>query len=522
MFFFCPAICLNEKRTRHKRHFLCCVQVNDEKERSKSKIYKYCFSGFIPKKRQDVESALEKYPKLFVIRCFLKPKLGKIFILIMFIAYIGSSIYGSFYLKQGLSLYNLVSENSYFYKYSLWNEQFFKNEPIIMLCVKADYNYSLPSIQSIITSTLENAKNDNSIDKTFEINWLDSYTNSTYYETSSEEKFVKGLKRFIESFTIFSNDIVFNEDFSRIQSSKFYVKSKNIETTDEQKALMLRLREISGKAGISCFFYTPAFIFYEQYVHVWPSTLQTVGVALGVMIFITFIFMPHPLMVFIVSITLVSVLFGIFGFMYYWGLTLSSITMIHLVMSVGFSVDFSVHICHAFLSLRYKPQATALTMALDMVGGPILNAAFSSLLGIAMLGFSKSYIFKSFGQVMCLVIGFGLFHAAFVLPLLLWVLFPCYSIKQLKTVAYHPSSFQIKDPVQVSRCGKSIEAICNRLQLSHVSNCAEKKELNKIQISLPVTFPIANVYAYHYKDICVFSTKDGEACYWDFVDRFSD
>ncbi|XP_065943155.1 patched domain-containing protein 3-like [Magallana gigas] len=168
---------------------------------------------------------------------------------------------------------------------------------------------------------------------------------------------------------------------------------------------------------LPCLFYTPAFIFYEQYVQILPSTLLTVGIAVAVILVITFIFMPKVLVVIIVVITVVSIIIGIFGFMYYWDLTLSSITMIHLVMSVGFSVDFSVHICHSFLSARLEKDV--MKKALDKAGGPVFNAALSSLLGILMLFFSESYVFRSFGKVMLLVVVFGLIHAAFFLPLLL-------------------------------------------------------------------------------------------------------
>jgi multidrug efflux pump subunit AcrB len=100
--------------------------------------------------------------------------------------------------------------------------------------------------------------------------------------------------------------------------------------------------------------------------------------------------------------------------------------MIHLVMSVGFSVDFSVHICHAFMSVDGNDRNTILKNAIDRAGGPVVNAAFSTLLGIMMLAFSGSYIFQSFGILMFLVIGFGLIHAALFLPLFLYALLPCF------------------------------------------------------------------------------------------------
>lgn len=90
-----------------------------------------------------------------------------------------------------------------------------------------------------------------------------------------------------------------------------------------------------------------------------------------------------------------------------------------------FSVDFCVLICHAFLSSRSEKHQNAIPKAFDIVGGPNLNIACSSLLGIAVLGFSKSYIFQSFGKVMFLAIGFGIFHAAFVLQLFSGFVSPC-------------------------------------------------------------------------------------------------
>lgn len=191
------------------------------------------------------------------------------------------------------------------------------------------------------------------MDKTFEVNWLEAYKSSPFLESNSEKKFIGGLKKFLSFFPQFENDIVFNEDFTRILSSKFYLKPRDVKSTNAQGILMLRLRELSKNSILSCFFYALAFIFFEQYVLIWPSTWQTVGAALGVMSIISFIFMPHPLMCFII-LTLLSIMLGIFGFMYYWGLTLSMITEIHLVMSIGFSVDFCVLICHAFLLLGQK------------------------------------------------------------------------------------------------------------------------------------------------------------------------
>lgn len=519
LFFFGPAMCLNEKRTLQRRHFLCCMKVDERKNMSNSCLRRYFCAGFIPKRREELESDLEKYPKQFIICVFLKHYLAKLFIFVLFIAYLGFSVFGTVQLQQGLSLYNLVSEESHFYEYSLLDEQFFKTEPVIMLSINGKYNYSSPNIQAMIKTILTTAKNDKDIDEQFEISWLESYKNSTYYDIKSSKHFLNGLRNYTRDIAEFSNDIVFNGDFSRILSARFYIKSKDLKSTKAQGLLMSRLRKLSRSSDLSCFFYSPAFIFYEQYVEIWPSTFQTVGTALGVMIVVTVIFMPNPLMVFVVLVTLISILLGIFGFMYFWGLTLSSITMIHLIMSVGFSVDFSVHICHAFLAVRSEKQAGALTSALDKVGGPIINAAFSSILGISMLGFSKSYIFRSFGKVMFLVIGFGLFHAVFVLPVILWVLFPCYSIKPSETEDQNTWPLQfIQDVLQRLNTSNPSGSTRCRWDLLKISKSSTE---NEIICSLPVYITKENYTMYIYKEMRFPRNKNDT--YWnnDFVDRLS-
>lgn len=431
LFLMCPAICLNEIRTSKRRHFcICCLEIKerDSAQNSKNPIDR-CLTGNIPESRDDVESSLEKYPKKLAVKIH-SHFVGKIMICILFMSYLGSSIYGTMHLKQGLHLFNLVSKRSYFHTYSTWENNYFTVEPLIAVCVKNENTYSLNSTQSQISSIMTQAKLDTGIDDTFEINWLTAYKQSPLYDDSTETKFVTGLKSFLNIEPRFSNDIVFSTSKLKIRSSKFYIKSVNLKSSSDQGALMERLREL-GKNSQFIFFYTPAFIFFEQYVQILPSTLLTVGIAVVVILAVTFIFMPRPLLVVIVALTVISIMVGIFGFMYYWDLTLSSVTMIHLVMSVGFSVDFAVHICHSFLSSRSESEV--LKSALDKSGGPVFNAAFSSLLGIVMLFFSESYIFQSFGKVMLLVVSFGLVHAVFFLPLLLDVLMLLMKRKEIET-----------------------------------------------------------------------------------------
>lgn len=167
-----------------------------------------------------------------------------------------------------------------------------------------------------------------------------------------------------------------------------------------------------------------AFVAFEQFLAVLPATIQMVGVAIAVIFVITVIFLPHPLMVSLVILTIVMILVGIFGFMHFWNLTLSSVTMIHLIMCVGFSVDFSAHVCSAYLMSNKITRPERAKDAITHAASPIFNGGMSTFLGVLLLVFSDSYIFVSFFKVIVMVIGFGMLHAVLFLPALLSLVGP--------------------------------------------------------------------------------------------------
>jgi predicted RND superfamily exporter protein len=187
------------------------------------------------------------------------------------------------------------------------------------------------------------------------------------------------------------------------------------------------MRELAKAAPLKATAYHAVYVAYEQFLAILPATLQLVGIAVAVMTVVTAMMLPQPLMVFLVVLTIIMILAGIFGFMFYWDLSLSSITMIHLVMSVGFSVDFSAHVCAAYVMSHESSRQDRAADAIRHAVGPILNGATTTLLGVLFLGFSNSYIFQSFFKVMVIVISLGFLHGVFFLPALLSLIGPVHS-----------------------------------------------------------------------------------------------
>ena len=57
--------------------------------------------------------------------------------------------------------------------------------------------------------------------------------------------------------------------------------------------------------------------------------------------------------------------------MHIWGVSLNSISMINLVMAIGFAVDYSAHFAHAFVFSRETSPEEKVIQALGTVGASV-------------------------------------------------------------------------------------------------------------------------------------------------------
>ena len=105
--------------------------------------------------------------------------------------------------------------------------------------------------------------------------------------------------------------------------------------------------------------------------------------------------------------------------MTHWGVNLDSISMINLIMCIGFSVDFSAHISYAYISCYDEHPNEKVKTALYSLGLPIFQGSISTVLGIIALAFAPSYVFVTFFKTVFLVMLFGATHGVLLLPVLL-------------------------------------------------------------------------------------------------------
>lgn len=354
----------------------------------------------------------------------------KIVIMVIYAGYIGVTIWGCLSLKEGLNIVNLAPDTSY--AASFYNKQFPIFNAVYGLRVQAVYtdtlDYSNTVVQQEVISEIDKFRNHPLYytDAVYSESWLHSFL--AFMRLTSQPvptdmpTFIQVLRtQFLTqpSFDKFRLDVVFNFNYTAITSSRFILQATGAPTTLEERELMLETRRLAKESKYNMTVYAPLFIFIDQYTVIVSGTLQNMGIAVASMLVVAVILLPSLISAVWVTLSVVSICAGVIGFMVLWDVSLDSISMINLLMCIGFSVDFAAHISYHFCISKCKTGNERAIDSLGHLGTPILQSAISTILGAVVLSTSDTYIFRTFFKIMLLVMVFGFAHAFFVLPVVL-------------------------------------------------------------------------------------------------------
>ncbi|CAH1246080.1 PTCHD3 [Branchiostoma lanceolatum] len=288
--------------------------------------------------------------------------------MIVFLGYLGVAIWGCVQLREGVQLSKLAGDASYVARFLEQDDRYFSEYDIrVAVVVTEELDYWDPDVQDRVENILAGFEDTAfTYGKNESESWLRdflAYTDlicsnpllppSQQLNSADKTSFIRCLRnRFLErsEFTRYAQDIEFNELGTEIIASRFFVQTKQIDGTIREKNMMLKMRDLASEASVEAIVYHPAFVCYDQYTAILPNTLQNLGIATAAMLVVSLFLMPHPINAVWVTLAIASICTGVLGFMTLWAVNLDSVSMINIIMCIGFSVDFSAHIVYSFVT----------------------------------------------------------------------------------------------------------------------------------------------------------------------------
>ncbi|RCN27380.1 hypothetical protein ANCCAN_26886 [Ancylostoma caninum] len=210
---------------------------------------------------------------------------------------------------------------------------------------------------------------------------------------------------------------------------------RDLSATQQQTDATLMFREVAERwpeYNITTFM--PLWLFTDQFAIIVPNTkhirtvwvlkyahvkVQNIIIALACMVLIAFLLIPQPMCAFWVALACGSIDFGVVGYMTLWGVNLDAISMITIIMSIGFSVDHSAHITYGYVVSEAALPRDRVRDALSALGWPLCQGAISTIIAVAVLADVPAYMIVTFFKTVLLAISIGLLHGLVFLPVLL-------------------------------------------------------------------------------------------------------
>lgn len=430
--FFGACLALSGYREKKKLHPLSFQPVISKMEAvGKHRLYKlFCYGDDIDYKKESVWLMIffRDYFSILLIK-----KYSRSIILLLLCMYLGIAAYGCYSIKEGMDYRHVFQYDSYGWKYMDWHYKYFTQYPHrIQIVINKTLDYSNPVIQQKVENLLQTFENSSFCSgQELTESWLRLYKNAVNspqgwlsfrgYNMSNKKDFIDGLKIFfkIKLFEMLSSDVIFNENETDIVASRFIINSKDVHNSAHEKIMLNQLYEIAEKSEFPVIVYSLLFPIIEQLLYIRSICIQTIASASVIMVITFFAFVPNIKCAFFVALSIIFIEVGVIGLMSYWNVNLDALALMSLIMCVGFSVDFISHVSYAYVACKDTKSIDKIRYSLFAAGMPIVQGATSTILGIFILIFARSYSYIIFFKVIFIVMILASLNALFILPILL-------------------------------------------------------------------------------------------------------
>ncbi|KAM4544185.1 patched domain-containing protein 1 isoform 1-T1 [Fundulus diaphanus] len=359
----------------------------------------------------------------WITNTYVKP-----FVVLLYLVYISFGLMGFLQVTQGSDPSALVAMDTATVLYTRAQQRYFSSySPVIGFYIYESAPYWNASVQRDL---LEYAKG-------FQrISWLEAYLDylSDRNESTSQprENFTRTLRHsFLRApqFAHFADDIIFAErgqgEEPDVAASRIFLVAKTTENKREEMSVLLdTLRRLSLTSRVRFLIFNPSFVYLDRYATAVSSPLRHSLLAVLFLLGLSSLVVVEPLVSLWLGLTLLSVQFGVLGFMTLWGVEMDCVSVLSLISALGHSADCSGPLLCGFASGRGESRTRWVRLALERHGVPSLQTLVCYSAALVPVCSVRSNLTRTLFRCLLLTAGCSALHTLAFLPTLLTFLPP--------------------------------------------------------------------------------------------------
>jgi Niemann-Pick C1 protein len=178
--------------------------------------------------------------------------------------------------------------------------------------------------------------------------------------------------------------------------------------------------------------YSLFYVYFDQYFTIRGIAAQAILLSCGC-VYLVLLLVKNVQTALIVFLCVFSITMDLIGCSYLlnnmisgtyltlgWEIQFNAVSVVNIITAIGLSVEFCVHVMMFFLKARGDRDAKV-TSSLTTIGSSVLTGIiFTKFLGVVVLAFASSTLFRLYYFRMYILIVFiGFFHGMMFLPVLL-------------------------------------------------------------------------------------------------------
>ncbi|VBB32950.1 unnamed protein product [Acanthocheilonema viteae] len=321
---------------------------------------------------------------------FLLDRFTKKVFIFIYIIYISLAILGCTMLKEGLNPKFLVLDSFYLSKfYTLMDETFWEEGLQMQVVVNSPPDLFDPMERKEFQNMLSDFENtEYTMRHNATMLWLDAYerklkedydfskiplprTSEEWYERCREWLISAGGRRLWEKDMVWGKNESDLKSYNHLFAFRFQLGLRNYKTPTDHMRSAILMRKISAKyAKFNITTFHEYYPFADQYIELKPALIRNCLLAMASMLIVSFVMIPSWIAAFVIAFAIFSIDIGVIGFMTFWGVRLESVSIITVIMSIGFAVDLSAHIGYAYVKSDGDRHTKAIS-ALETIGWPV-------------------------------------------------------------------------------------------------------------------------------------------------------